>query len=384
MSDPQPPDLTDLLCKLFRAHDVEASVDGEWVKLPRPYMRARAAVAQETPHPNALVIQLDVIVSVMFGRVLVESFAGIGATRAAAIANALESFTANSLHVILSVFFNRGLDQVEREEWLVSGLRRSVTFGGAQYRFFGQRPEQFDLAWMTQLRSVIERQELPQGSHWIRFYYAQDASTTVQCEALLDNQTWTPVQDGMRQFSWPAMDHFYSVRLFILLQGGVETAELAGMICELRNVEDGALIEAMIQRGVPASDAELAVSLIPLAFGRVLLKTLVTRFEDHAIVMDTSTGREGSPMILSTQSVYREALALAQSAFEAGGAMAREEFSAIALRSSEVAVVNKALNAGSKPENLVLSSPVLMLLNVRAPAMPAPVLPAKRWWELWK
>jgi hypothetical protein len=100
--------------------------------------------------------------------------------------------------------------------------------------------------------------------------------------------------------------------------------------------------------------------------------------------MDTSTGREGSPMILSTQSVYREALALAQSAFEAGGAMAREEFSAIALRSSEVAVVNKALNAGSKPENLVLSSPVLMLLNVRAPAMPAPVLPAKRWWELWK
>ena len=89
-------------------------------------------------------------------------------------------------------------------------------------------------------------------------------------------------------------------------------------------------------------------------------------------------------MTLSTQPFFRDAMALAQSAFEPGGTMSREEFSAIALRSSEVAVVNKALSAGSKPENLVLSPPVLMLLNSCAPAPAGPVLPQKRWWPFWK
>jgi hypothetical protein len=49
------------------------------VNLDRPFTRCTARVANETPHATAIVIQLDALVYIGFGQLVVESFAGIGA-----------------------------------------------------------------------------------------------------------------------------------------------------------------------------------------------------------------------------------------------------------------------------------------------------------------
>src|SRR6186713_2024112 len=97
---PNPPiDLLDFLQKLFAGHGVAATIDGDWVKLDKPFTRCLARVVNEMPHATAIVIQLDVLVFIGFGQLVVESFAGVGKTRDEAIAEALKAFATGSLHV---------------------------------------------------------------------------------------------------------------------------------------------------------------------------------------------------------------------------------------------------------------------------------------------
>ena len=101
--------------------------------------------------------------------------------------------------------------------------------------------------------------------------------------------------------------------------------------------------------------ADLAV-FVPLAVGRVVLGRMgVGIMRDEYSRIDAQ-GHERFRGKLLDEPIYREALA----AFSEVAAQGEETLKAVLGRSPEFVAANKAFHAGSQPENLYLSRPVLV------------------------
>jgi len=112
--------------------------------------------------------------------------------------------------------------------------------------------------------------------------------------------------------------------------------------------DDTALIDLLVP-GFPRGHATRAVTFLPIAFGRRILRELGTAAPDTFLL-------DGHERPFASEPLYGLA--------EARAALAgREEIGRIGLRSAEVNAVNNALQAGHDAGELVLSPPVLMALE---------------------
>jgi uncharacterized protein DUF6348 len=107
-------------------------------------------------------------------------------------------------------------------------------------------------------------------------------------------------------------------------------------------------VAELLAGGFPRGLATRAVAFLPLAFGRRLLEGLTT-------VADTFV-LDGRELPLAAEPVFLQARTRAAQA-------SREQVQRIGLRSAEVNAVNKALQAGAKPGDLVLAPPLLLTID---------------------
>lgn len=143
------------------------------------------------------------------------------------MSNALEDFAANSFHVFLSAYVVDDDERTDREEWIVAGKPRTVHIGTmgtkGQFPATGVGPA----FWFPTLQELIESVDLPDGTHWVRLFFAQYETQTATCELLLDNSVWDVGQDRMAALSWPKSTDYYSVRVFLILQDGAVAQQYA-------------------------------------------------------------------------------------------------------------------------------------------------------------
>src|SRR5262245_55849959 len=156
------------LLKLFQAHGVEAVLQDEWIAFPGCAVKACAAVVQESSQKSWMVVGLDVRLEFAPGRIIVESFTGLGENREQAVADAFDNFATNSLHVFLAAFFRPDDEQVTREEWTVSGQPSQAILGNIGGR--GTPPVEGKVlaACYEHFTGKIQGTTLTPGTHWIR------------------------------------------------------------------------------------------------------------------------------------------------------------------------------------------------------------------------
>jgi hypothetical protein len=203
-------DVNKMLWELFQAHGVAAILESEWILFPDRNMKAKAAIVQQNSQPSSFTIQLDIILALASGQVIVESFAGIGQTCEQAIGDGLENFIVNSFHVLLAAFFLAADDdQVTKEEWMISGVNYQATIGNACIR--GKLPIQLDQLsdYFTRFQEKITRLGLWPGIHWLRLFYAQNQRASLACEVLRDNEVWDELQQEMSAIDWPAAEEYF-------------------------------------------------------------------------------------------------------------------------------------------------------------------------------
>jgi hypothetical protein len=134
--------------------------------------------------------------------------------------------------------------------------------------------------------------------------------------------------------------------------------------------------------GVPRKLAAEIVEFLPLALARAMLGGMGVHFEDH-YVRQTARGRVIGQKLLMDEPVFREGLEIANELSEGG-----EEFIAVAGWSAEYQAINKALNSGSRPEDLRCAPPVVFadhdddrsFRDTSESIQPK----TKRWWQFWK
>ena len=180
---------------------------------------------------------------------------------------------------------------------------------------------------------------------------------------------------------WPRLDGFLSLRIFLVLQGGVDVGRAVGVIAGNPEADDERLEELLIASGLTALDASRLILLIPIAFGGRLLDRLGVKLSTRCQIDD---GNSRSTVDLLSSGLFQRAQALAETALEEG-TLSRDEFLAIAGRDSAFKAVNNALHAGSDPKHLKLASTIIFWRE------PAPLCPLtsesslsrkrKPWWR---
>jgi len=332
----------DVLQELLSRHGIDAPVEGDWLRLPRGCRCAARFIQLQSDGA----IQLDVAFEPWQGALVLESCAGFGERRAEQEADAWRRFAAGSLHVLLAAFLYDEAVPVERTAWEIDGLTRAVTISDALTR--GEPP---DLApWRNAIRSAIMGSTLPEGTHWIRVFVAQ-LQGTLTTEVLLDNEPWEYAAEQLAGFIWPVGGDYYSVRYFLVVQGGIDVSRaIADLVAHL-DADDDQLVELMQARGVDARDADCLVALIPLAFGRLLLERLQVPLCPD-VVFVSRAGMSQKTCRLLDEPIYCEAIWLAERA-----TLTRDQSSSIARRSPEVKAVEAMIEQGQAPGRLVLSSP---------------------------
>lgn len=136
------------------------------------------------------------------------------------------------------------------------------------------------------------------------------------------------------------------------------------------------------EAGVPPRLAVEIVEFLPLALARALLDGMGVHFEDY-YVRHTSGGRVIGQKSLADEPVFREGLAAADELSGDGAA-----YLAVAGWSAEYQAINKAMNAGARPENLRFGPPVVLADHDderRFDDTSGGAQPRDRaWWQFWK
>jgi hypothetical protein len=133
--------------------------------------------------------------------------------------------------------------------------------------------------------------------------------------------------------------------------------------------------------GIPAALAAEVIEFLPLALARAMLDGMGIRFEDY-YVRQTARGHVIGQKPLMEEPVFREGLAIANELSGAG-----EAFIVVAGWSAEYQAINKALNSGSRPEDLQCAPPIVFAEHDGRAVDDTPddAEPrAKAWWQFWK
>jgi len=347
----------DWLAEFMGAHGVRGEHHDDWVIFPDHGKRGYARLFPREP-----VWQLDIGIEIYPGWLVLESFAGTGEDADEALKDAFEAFARGVLHVMLSAFFsvNTG-EQVTREQWDIAGTPRQVTIGSVVFR--GPVPADFaEAAFFPQFEAALKSSSLSEGTHWLRLNYAQQDGRAVLHEAMLDNEPWPEMQEAMTRFVWPSVTSgFSSLRLFLVIQGGVGIAEACDAIC--RKAENGDPVLEMIAMGATRRQAAMLYSLVKLAFGRYVIDRLGVTPSDEFLLCELN-GRQ-TRHALASEPIFIEATALAQSRRQ----LSEDQFAQIAARSIEVMGVNDKLCRGAKVAGLTLPPPVIFVFEEDPPSI---------------
>ena len=160
----------------------------------------------------------------------------------------------------------------------------------------------------------------------------------------------------------------------------VEAIKIAlPVFAEHKNSDWEVLETALIGAGIEPSLTAKLLEFMPLAFGRVFLDGMGIKFAENYTRYNDLSGQSKESKLLD-EPVYAESFWAASQIVEYQAA--GEAFNAVAFRSSELHAVNEALNAGSKPENLVTSPPHLVWNSEETDSMD--LLQPKKKWQFWK
>ncbi len=399
----QPISINNYLIEILKSHNIEIFEEKDgWIIFPKrsivapndkSYFVRSPKLAGEivniSQHPTFTNVQLDILVEIFDGRVLIESFAGIGNSQDEAISNSLENFIYNSLHVLLNAFYDVKDEQISDEKWQINGKNWQAIIGGFAVKKFEEIPVKVPETVFPTFENLIKRQTLFKDVHWFRLFYAQQNKKFLDCETLFDNDIWSEANKELEKLDWESAESYYSVRNFLILKndsfGKLKNfSEFTDSV--IKSVEtfrdnprkdEEFLIQNLVNQGIDKKAAGDLVDFIPIAFTRVGLEPLNVNFQDFVQFVDKKGNIVEKKKLLDIP-IYIEAVRFAKE--DAGLFIDNDEFLTIESYNAEFKVINDMLNKGSRIEDLVIS-PVTMLAGNDVIKDSEE---NKSWWQIWK
>jgi hypothetical protein len=212
-------EITDMLLRLVRGHNLPASLENGWVRIEGTPVRMGGGIqgGNEGGEKKSVIVQLAMRLALDGGLQIEQPVVGFGDNRAAAIEHAEASFVLGTFHAWLAAFVNANEDHVRPQERTIGDRKRLVTQGDIVMKALGEQPKD-DHRWRDQLLAAIDATDLPRGTHWIDVYHGVVKGEKHEMEIQLDGQRWNAIEEKMRDAPWPDNGTFASVRLFLVVQ----------------------------------------------------------------------------------------------------------------------------------------------------------------------
>jgi hypothetical protein len=208
----------DVLSSALEAHSIEYVIRDAAVELPDSSVTFSAEVRDGPPQTDSILLQLNVTIgaALLGGRVIRQSFAGLGDDRESAEKNASGKFLLSSFHVILSGLASHSCEQ-DGTEWSVWGS------GDSQWRVCdsplivqGGDPTSIGyLSFRDRLQALfVER--ATRGIHWCETFFCSLNGSLSAAEVSLDNQPWQAASEALAAWHVAPAAGYRSGRHFFL------------------------------------------------------------------------------------------------------------------------------------------------------------------------
>jgi hypothetical protein len=204
----------DILKQFFEAHQLDVSEEKGWI-IPNSNLPAiRSSWYPNEDHLSGL-LQIEVFLGK--GIIIEECFAGLP-NENGKLNDAFENFSRNSLHVLLSAFWEKlDPDQVDVEEWKIGSNTYSAYIGPFGNRGGTDEGITIPEGAFEKIEKAIKLSNLTGKHHWFRTYYCNSGNGDNVYEALQDNQIWEEGLSAIKSVNWEASAEFYSTRNFLVL-----------------------------------------------------------------------------------------------------------------------------------------------------------------------
>jgi len=204
----------EILKKIFEAHNVAFSEGNGWII---PYSKLPAIRSTWYPNDEKSSGLLQIEVFIEEGKILEECFAGFPSDHGK-LNDAYENFSRNSLHVMLSAFWEKhDPQQVEKESWNINNSSYSIYIGPFGNRGGSEIEPRIPENTFDQIENAIKRTNITDKYNWFRTFYGNVGNSETVYEALKNNETWTEGLDALKSVNWIISDQYYSTRNFIIV-----------------------------------------------------------------------------------------------------------------------------------------------------------------------
>ncbi len=356
--------LNNLLLELFQKHGADGFIIKEenFILLDQ-CIKAHCHLYDKTS-TQTIVVQLDVIFEVGLDKIICESCAGIGSSAEEAIANSFNSFVRNTFHTIFAAFFSKDYDdQVLRDKWLINSAPYDVI--SSQIGIRGKKPDGLSVQWVEQFEDTIKKQMLNSGINWIRLFYSIFNNQITTCEVLINNEVTPFIQDIAEKFDITLTEDYYSLRLFYILQNGLDFGRLSAIILwasQYHGDNDFKTVSHIFSKlDISALDIEKAYTMIPLAVSYAFIEKIAPKaLTTEAQIINKK--KQTFNIDLKDEFFFIESYKWAKKCID-NNFIKRDSLIGILQMSSLFNALNNALNNGTEPNDLNFSQTILMLDN---------------------
>ena len=212
-------DINEQLLKILGKFDLKFNKIEDFYFVDEKFPGITGQVFEMERYDDSVIIQLDVHI-LLPNQNIIESFIGHASSIEEAIAEALEQFEVNIVHVFISAFWENAKkieNGVGLEQWEINGYRWQAVVGNYGYK--GNLPiEEIVLDEMFEtIKDEIHSLPLEQDIYAIRSVYTNVGDGRKVTEALLNNEEFPSLENKISRLPWKNVDEYYSVRNLILV-----------------------------------------------------------------------------------------------------------------------------------------------------------------------
>jgi len=202
-----------LLKKLFESHNIEFNEENDWIL---PYSKLPAIRSAWYPYDDRLCGLLQIEVFLEEGQILEECFAGFP-TENGKLLDAFENFARNSLHVLMSAFWEKhNSNQVEKEIWNFKGNNFTLHIGPFGNRGGDGIHPRVPKNTFKLIKKAIMYSDINYKYNWFRIFYSNLGNNEKVYEALKNNKPWHEGLNALKAVNWKVSNEYYSTRNFII------------------------------------------------------------------------------------------------------------------------------------------------------------------------
>ncbi len=212
-------DINEQLLEIFGQFDLKFEKMEDFYFSENRFPGITGQVFEMERYDDWVVIQVDI--HILFpNQTIIESFVGQATSVEEAMAEALEQFQVNVLHVLIGAFWEDA-KKVENgigfEQWEINGHRWQAVVGNYGYRGTADIDDVVLDDFFDTIKDTVHTMPLEDDIYAIRSVYTNVGDEREVVEALLNNEEFPELEEAILNLPWKKMEEYYSVRNLILL-----------------------------------------------------------------------------------------------------------------------------------------------------------------------